>query len=72
MWGYQAHTKICLQTTRVDPGVLGSNAAEFDSVRYLDEKGQVPEALMEGLEDGHMSFEYRMDGVCAPGGVYQK
>ncbi|KAI9452369.1 cytochrome P450 [Lactarius psammicola] len=51
---------ICLQNMRVlnsDTEVFGSNAAEFDPTRYLDEKGQV-KTLMEGREEGHMSFGF--------------
>ncbi len=49
---------IYLQNMRVlnsDPEVFGRNAAEFDPTKYLDEKGQV-KTLMEGREEGHMSF----------------
>jgi cytochrome P450 len=52
---------ICLQNMRVlnlDPEVFGSNAAEFDPARYLDEKGVQVRALMEGREEGHMMFGY--------------
>ncbi|KAH9058997.1 cytochrome P450 [Lactarius vividus] len=51
---------ICLQNVRVlnsDPEVFGSNVAEFDPSRYLDEKGQV-KTPMEGREEGHMSFGF--------------
>ncbi|KAI9452360.1 cytochrome P450 [Lactarius psammicola] len=51
---------ICLQNMRVlnfDTEVFGSNAADFDPTRYLDEKGQV-KRLMEGREEGHMSFGF--------------
>ncbi len=51
---------ICYQNMRVlhfDPEVFGSNAAEFDPARYLDEKGQV-KTLMEGREEGHVTFGY--------------
>jgi len=52
---------ICLQNMRVlnfDPDVFGPNAAEFDPTRYLDEKGQIKTALMEGRDEGHMSFGF--------------
>ncbi|KAH9165244.1 cytochrome P450, partial [Lactarius sanguifluus] len=51
---------ICLQNMRVlnfDPEVFGSNAAEFDPSRYLDEKGRV-KVLMRGREEGHVSFGF--------------
>src|SRR6266702_2896284 len=40
-----------------DLEVFGSNTAEFDPGRYLDEKGQV-KTLMEGREEGHVTFGY--------------
>ncbi|KAH9039741.1 cytochrome P450 [Lactarius hengduanensis] len=51
---------VCFQNMRVlnfDPDVFGSNAAEFDPTRYLDEKGQV-KVLMRGREEGHVSFGF--------------
>ncbi|KAF8273319.1 cytochrome P450 [Lactarius quietus] len=51
---------ICLQNMRVlnsDPKVYGSNAAEFDPARYLDEKGQV-KTVLESREDGHVTFGF--------------
>ncbi|KAH9009901.1 cytochrome P450 [Lactarius pseudohatsudake] len=51
---------VCLQNMRVlnfDPDVFGSNAAEFDPTRYLDEEGQV-KVLMRGREEGHVSFGF--------------
>ncbi len=50
---------ICLQNTRVlhFDSVFGSNTAEFDPARYLDEKGQV-KTLIEGREEGHVTFGY--------------
>ena len=51
---------ICLQNMWVlnsDPEVFGSNAAEFDPARYLDEKGQV-KMVMESREEGHVTFGY--------------
>ncbi|KAH8985566.1 cytochrome P450 [Lactarius akahatsu] len=51
---------IILQNVRVlnfDPEVFGSNMAEFDPSRYLDEKGQVM-TLIEGREEGHMQFGF--------------
>ena len=51
---------ICLQNMLLlnfNPEVFGSNAAEFDPGRYLDEKGQI-KALIEGRDDGHMMFGY--------------
>ena len=51
---------ICLPNMRVlnfDPEVFGSNAADFDPARYLDEKGQV-RTLIEGREEGHMAFGF--------------
>jgi cytochrome P450 len=40
-----------------DPTVFGKDSAQFNPARYLDEKGQV-KALMDGHEEGHMSFGY--------------
>ncbi|KAI9452363.1 cytochrome P450 [Lactarius psammicola] len=51
---------ICLQNMRVlnfDTEVFGSNAADFDPTRYLDERGQV-KTVMESREEGHMSFGF--------------
>ena len=51
---------ICLQNMRVlnyDQEVFGSNAADFDPTRYLDENGQV-RTLIEGREEGHMAFGF--------------
>ncbi|KAH8981689.1 cytochrome P450 [Lactarius hatsudake] len=51
---------ICLQNMRTlnfNPEVYGSNVAEFDPARYLDEKGQV-KVLMVDREEGHMSFGF--------------
>jgi cytochrome P450 len=51
---------ICLQNMRLlnfNPEVYGSNAADFDPGRYLDEKGQV-KMVVEGREEGHMSFGF--------------
>ncbi|KAH9066043.1 cytochrome P450 [Lactarius deliciosus] len=51
---------VCLQNMRVlnfDPEVFGSNAAEFDPSRYLDEKGQV-KTQMGGREEGHVTFGF--------------
>ncbi|KAF8265474.1 cytochrome P450 [Lactarius quietus] len=49
---------IILSNMRVinyDPAVFGSDSAQFNPARYLDEKGQV-KVLKDGHEDGHVSF----------------
>ncbi|KAI9441888.1 cytochrome P450 [Lactarius indigo] len=51
---------VCLQNMRVlnfDTEVFGSNAADFDPSRYLDEKGQV-KTQMGGREEGHVTFGF--------------
>ena len=51
---------ICLQNMRLlnfDKKVYGSNAADFDPDRYLDETGQV-KVRMGGREEGHMGFGF--------------
>ena len=40
-----------------DPEVFGTNAADFDPSRYLDENGRI-KTLIDGREDGHMSFGF--------------
>ncbi|KAF8267197.1 cytochrome P450 [Lactarius quietus] len=49
---------IILPNMRVinsDPAVFGSDSAQFNPARYLDEKGQV-KVLKDGHEDGHVTF----------------
>ncbi|KAF8258900.1 cytochrome P450 [Lactarius quietus] len=49
----------CLQNMRVihsEPDVFGSDAAEFDPARYLDEHCQVK--VLDGREEGHMAFGF--------------
>jgi len=51
---------ICFQNMRVlnfRTEVFGSNAADFDPSRYLDEKGRV-KGQVGGKEEGHVSFGY--------------
>ena len=50
---------ICLQNMRVinyEPEVFGSDAAEFNPARYLDEHRQV--RVLDGREEGHMGFGF--------------
>ena len=50
---------ICLQNMRVinsETEVFGSDAAEFNPSRYLDEDRQV--RVLGGRDDGHMSFGF--------------
>ena len=51
---------ICLPNMRIlnsDPEMFGSNAAEYDPARYLDENGQV-KVVMESREEGHVMFGF--------------
>lgn len=55
---------LCFPNMRVlnsDPELFGSNGAEFDPARYLDENGQVKN-LMETREEGHVTFGYGRRG----------
>ncbi|KAN0135324.1 cytochrome P450 [Lactarius tabidus] len=50
---------VCLQNMRVinsEPGVFGSDAAEFNPDRYLDEHRQVK--VLAGRDEGHMAFGF--------------
>jgi cytochrome P450 len=50
---------ICLQNMRVinyEPDVFGTDAAEFNPARYLDEQHQV--RVLDGREEGHMAFGF--------------
>ena len=50
---------VCLQNMRVinsEPEVSGSDAAQFDPARYLDERRQV--RVPDGREEGHMAFGF--------------
>ena len=44
-----------------EPEVFGSNGADFDPARYLDENGQVKN-LMEAREEGHVTFGFGRRG----------
>jgi cytochrome P450 len=50
---------VCLPNMRVinsEPDVFGSDAAEFNPARYLDEHRQV--RVVDGREEGHMAFGF--------------
>jgi cytochrome P450 len=46
-----------MRVLNFDTEVFGTNAADFDPTRYLDERGQVKTPI-EGREDGHMAFGF--------------